>query len=107
MDDQSTSVKSHYDKDHVAARRQLKDNTKKVYMDYKAKYAPQQADIIAGMFEGGGAGNSANWKLNWNTLIGGTNYQHPHTDTGRVGTYSSLDVFHLSPYMVSVLADPF
>ncbi len=56
-------------------------------------FTPQQADILAGMFEGGAAGNSANWKLNWNTLIGGTNYQHPHTDTGRVGTYNSLDVF--------------
>ena len=49
LDDQSTSVTSHYDKDHVDARRQLKDNTKKFYMDYKAKYAPQQADIIAGI----------------------------------------------------------
>jgi hypothetical protein len=115
LDDHSTSVKPHYDKDHVDARRQLKDNTKKVYMDYKAKYAPQQADIIAGMFEGGGAGNSANWKLNWNTLIGGTNYQHPHTDTGRVGTYSSLDVFPfvalhgfgLDPFSLWLLPEPF
>ncbi len=65
-------MKPHYDKDHVDARRQLKDNTKKVYTDYKAKYATQQADILAGMFGGGAAGNSANWKLNWNTLIGGT-----------------------------------
>jgi hypothetical protein len=44
------------------------------------------------MFEGD-AGNSANWKLNWNTLVGGINYQHPHTDTGRTGTYQNLDVF--------------
>ena len=53
LDDQSSSVKPHYDKYHVDARRQLKDSSKKVYLDYKAKYAPQQADIIAGMFEGG------------------------------------------------------
>jgi hypothetical protein len=115
LDDQSSSVKPHYDKDNVDARRQLKDSSKKVYLDYKAKYAPQQADIIAGMFEGGIAGNSANWKLNWNTLIGGTNYQHPHTDTGRVGTYNNLDVFPfvalhgfgIDPFSLWLLPEPF
>ncbi len=50
LDDQSSSVTPHYHKDHVDARRQLKDSTKKGYMDYKAKYAGQQADILEGMF---------------------------------------------------------
>ncbi len=36
MDDQSSSVKPHYEKDHVDARRQLKDSSKKVYLDYKS-----------------------------------------------------------------------
>ena len=96
------------------ARRQLKDSTKKGYIDYKAKYAGQQADILAGMFEGHAA-NSAHWKLNWNTLVGGINYQHPHTDTGRVGTYHNLDVFPfvalhgfgLDPFSLWLLPEPF
>ena len=65
LDDQSSSVTPHYHKDHVDARRQLKDSMKKGFMDYKAKYAGQQADILKGMFHGEAA-NSANWKLNWN-----------------------------------------
>jgi hypothetical protein len=55
---------------------------KKGFMDYKAKYAGQQADILKGMFHGD-AVNSASWKLNWNTLIGGINYQHPHGHRAR------------------------
>ena len=115
LDDQSSSVKPHYDKDHVDARRQLKDSSKKVYLDYKAKYAPQLVDIIEGIFGGGIAGYSANWKLNWTTVIGGTNYQHPHTDTARIGSYNNLDVFPfvalhgfgLDPFSLWLLPEPF
>ncbi len=114
LDDQSSSVTPHYHKDHVDARRQLKDSTKKGCMYYKAKYAGQRVDILQGMFHGNAA-NSANWKLNWNTLIGGINYQHPHTDTGRVGTYHNLDVFPLvglhglglDPFSLWLLPQPF
>jgi hypothetical protein len=114
LDDQSSSVTPHYHKDHVDARRQLKDSMKKGFMDYKAKYVGQQADILKGMFQGEAA-NSANWKLNWNTLIGGINYQHPHTDTGRVGTYHNLDVFPfvalhgfgIDPFSLWLLPEPF
>ena len=86
LNDQASSIEPHYDKDHVEGRRQLKENKTKQFLEYKAKYAPQLADIVAAMFEGQPAANSNNWKLNWNTLCGGTNYQHPHTDTGRVGS---------------------
>ena len=115
LDDQSSSVIPHYDKDHVDARRQLKDSSKKVYLDYKAKYAPQLVDIIEGIFGGGIAGYSANWKLNWTTVIGGTNYQHPHSDTARIGSYNNLDVFPfvalhgfgLDPFSLWLLPEPF
>ena len=59
LDDLSSSVIPHYHKDHVDARRQLKDTNKKAYVDYKAKYAGQQVDIIEAMFDGA-AGMSGN-----------------------------------------------
>jgi hypothetical protein len=114
LDDLSSSVIPHYHKDHVDARRQLKDTNKKAYVDYKAKYAGQQVDIIEAMFDGA-AGMSGNWKLNWNALVGGINYQHPHTDAGRVGSFQNLEVFPfvalhgfgLDPFSLWLLPDPF
>ena len=114
LDDLSSSVIPHYHKDHVDARRQLKDTNKKAYLDYKAKYAGQQVDIIEAMFDGA-AGMSGNWKLNWNALVGGINYQHPHTDAGRVGSFQNLEVFPfvalhgfgLDPFSLWLLPDPF
>jgi hypothetical protein len=115
LNDQASSIEPHYDKDHVEGRRQLKENKTKQFLEYKAKYAPQLADIVAAMFEGKPAANSNNWKLNWNTLCGGTNYQHAHTDTGRVGSYNNLEVFPfvalhgfgLDPFSLWLLPEPF
>jgi hypothetical protein len=52
LSDESSSVTPHFDKDHVHARRQLKDIKKDFYKEYENKYAGQQVDVIEGMFEG-------------------------------------------------------
>ena len=114
LSDESSSVTPHYDKDHVHARRQLKDIRKDSYKEFKSKYAGQQEDIIRGMFEGM-AGITEHWKLNWNVLVGGVNHQHPHTDTAsRASSYEGLDVFpfvaihgfNLDAFSLWILPDP-
>jgi hypothetical protein len=114
LSDESSAVTPHFDKDHVAARRQLKDSKKYSYKEFKSKYSGQQEDIIEGMFEGM-AGCSSHWKYNWNVLVGGVNHQHPHTDTAsRAGSYEGLDVFPfvafhgfgIDPFSLWLLPDP-
>jgi hypothetical protein len=73
LSDDSSSVTPHFDKDHVHARRQLKDVKKDSYKEFKSKYAGQLDDVIKGMFEGmagwsgGDVQNSDHPDLGWNT----------------------------------------
>ena len=65
----------------------------KKYLDLCKKHRPQLSTIIEGMFEEEDAGDPENWIMQFNTLVGGVCYQHPHCDSGRVGTYQDLHVF--------------
>ncbi len=45
------------------------------------------------MFEDEEAGDPDNWIMQFNNIVGGVCHQHPHCDSGRVGTYQDLTVF--------------
>jgi hypothetical protein len=45
-----------------------------------------------GMFEGS-AGNADNWTITTTTIVGGENYQHPHSDQGVVESYHGQTIF--------------
>jgi hypothetical protein len=65
-----------------------------LYVDYKRKYKPQLETIIKGMFPNDErAGDPDNWKLDFNSIVGGQGYQHPHSDIGKASTFRHLDVF--------------
>ncbi len=63
-------------------------------MEYKKKYRPQLETIIRGMFSTNDvAGNPDNWKLDFNSIVGGIGYRHPHSDIGKAGAFKHLDIF--------------
>ncbi len=65
-----------------------------IYVEYKKKYRPQLETIIRGMFPTNDvAGNPENWKLDFNSIVGGIGYQHPHSDIGKAGAFKHLDIF--------------
>jgi hypothetical protein len=65
-----------------------------LYVNYKKKYKNQLDDIIRGMFPNEEpAGDPDNWKMDFNSIMGGQGYQHPHSDHGRAGTYKHLKLF--------------
>jgi hypothetical protein len=65
-----------------------------LYVQYKNKYMSQLSTIIKGIFpDTMPASNPANWKMDFNSVVGGQGYQHPHSDQGRPGCYKHLDVF--------------
>jgi hypothetical protein len=65
-----------------------------VYSNYKKKYKNQLDDIIRGMFRNEEpSGDPDNWKMDFNSIMGGQGYQHPHSDHGRAGTYKHLKLF--------------
>ena len=65
-----------------------------------------------GMFNGA-AGMAANWTIGTTTIIGGINYQHPHSDCGVVESYAELNIFPfvclhgfgIDPYSLWLLPD--
>ncbi len=57
------------------------------------KHRPQLSTILEGMFEDEEAGDPENWIMQFNTVVGGVCHQHPHCDSGRVGTYQDLTIF--------------
>ena len=65
-----------------------------------------------GMFNGA-AGIAANWTIVTTTIIGGINYQHPHSDFGVVESYAELNIFPfvclhgfgIDPYSLWLLPD--
>jgi hypothetical protein len=64
------------------------------YVAYKRKYKGQLDNIIKGMFpQNEEAGDPNNWKMDFNSIMGGQGYQHPHSDHARAGTYKSLKIF--------------
>ena len=49
---------------------------------------------VQGMFSrDSSASEYSNWKCAQTILRGGSNYQHPHSDTARVNSYAGLDIF--------------
>ena len=55
---------------------------------------PQLETIIKAMFsQNNKASDPTNWKLNFNSIVGGQGYQHPHCDIGRPGSFKDLDIF--------------
>ena len=65
----------------------------KKYVDLCKKHRPQLSTIIQGMFEDEDEGDPDNWIMQFNSIVGGVCHQHPHCDSGRVGTYQDLSVF--------------
>jgi hypothetical protein len=65
-----------------------------------------------GMFNGA-AGIAANWTIGTTTIIGGINYQHPHSDCGVVESFAKLKNFPfvclhgfgIDPYSLWLLPD--
>ena len=65
-----------------------------------------------GMFNGP-AGCASNWTIGTTTVIGGINYQHPHSDCGVAESYNKLKIFPfvclhgfgVDPYSLWILPD--
>ena len=58
------------------------------------KYRGQLDNIIKGLFpHNPEAGDPKNWNMDFNSIMGGQGYQHPHSDHARSGTYKSLKLF--------------
>ncbi len=38
-------------------------------------------------------GDPDNWKLDFNSIVGGQGFQHPHSNIGKAGSFKHLDVF--------------
>ena len=96
--DTSSSISLEQKYDRIGARMQLKaanhsGKWQKTFLDYTKKYNKQLDCIIKGMFVDGEAGNPSNWIMKNNSIVGGTNYQHPHCDSGRAGRYQNLQMF--------------
>jgi hypothetical protein len=96
--DTSSSISLEEKTERIGARMQLKaanhsGKWQKVFLDYTKKYNKQLECIIQGMFVDGEAGNPSNWIMKNNSIVGGTNYQHPHCDSGRAGRYQNLQMF--------------
>ena len=61
----------------------------------------------------GAASMAANWTIGTTTIIGGINYQHPHSDCGVVESYAELNIFPfvclhgfgIDPYSLWLLPD--
>jgi hypothetical protein len=52
-----------------------------LYLNYKKKYKNQLDDIVRSMFlNEEPAGDPDNWKMDFNSIMGGQGYQHPHFD---------------------------
>ncbi len=84
--------------DRIGARMQLKaanhsGKWQNVFLDYTKKYNKQLDCIIKGMFGNDAASDPSNWIMKNNSIVGGTNYQHPHCDSGRAGRYQNLEMF--------------
>jgi hypothetical protein len=45
-----------------------------------------------GMFTGA-AGDAANWKMGYTSIVNGSGYQHPHSDAGRPNSYKGMKIF--------------
>jgi hypothetical protein len=96
--DTSSSISLEQKFDRVGARMQLKASNhsgkwQKIFLDYTKKYNKQLDCIIKGMFADEAAGDPNNWIMKNNSIVGGTNYQHPHCDSGRAGRYQNLEMF--------------
>jgi hypothetical protein len=96
--DTSSSISLEQRFDRLGARMQLKASNhsgkwQKVFLEYTKKYNKQLDCIIKGMFADEAAGNPNNWIMKNNSIVGGTNYQHPHCDSGRAGRYQNLQIF--------------
>jgi hypothetical protein len=62
-----------------------------MYVNYKKKYRGQLDNIVKGMFpQNQEAGDPKNWRIDFNSIMGGQGYQHPHSDHVRAGTYKKL-----------------
>ena len=65
------------------------------YEDVAASDTPT-SDLVSeerkGMFNGA-AGLASNWTIGTTTIVGGINYQHPHSDCGVVESFDKLKIF--------------
>jgi hypothetical protein len=65
-----------------------------LYVNYKKKFRPQLDHIIQAMFPSSSpAALPENWKTDFNSIVGGMGYQHPHSDHARAGSYKNLSIF--------------
>ena len=60
--------------------------------DADMEHVPRVVRQEPGMFSGA-AGNAANWKMGFTSLLNGSGYQHPHSDAGRADSYKGMKIF--------------